>query len=507
MDLNALEQQRVEKLERLREAGGDPYPRRSYRTHTTAEAVAAFGAAEGADVASGEQPQIEVTVAGRLVSMRVMGKLSFAHIADESGRVQLFIRRNELGDEAYDLFRRTTDLGDFVEAKGPMVRTRSGEVSVQTTSVRMLAKAITPLPITKEAEDEDGNVTRYSAFTDVEERYRQRYADLAVNPQVREIFRTRSRIITAMRRWLDDHGYLEVETPILQQIYGGASARPFTTYHNQLKQDLFLRISFELGLKRLLVGMYDRVYEIGRDFRNEGVSYKHNPEFTQMEFYCAYTDLYGVMETVETMFAYIAQEVLGTTKVTYKGQEIELAPPWRRISLREIIRQGTGIDYVAYADANALREEMRDRGYDAAGDATWGHLVDNLLGEVEPGMVQPTFVHDYPIEISPLAKQKPDDATHVERFECFLGGLEMGNAFTELNDPFEQEARFLQQGRAAEAGDEEAQPMDDDYLQAMKYGMPPCGGFGVGIDRLAMLLTDQHSIRDVLLYPHLRTRD
>lgn len=289
MELNALEQQRVEKLQRLRDAGGDPYPRRSYRTHTTAEAVAAFEAAAfraagSAGETSDEQSVVEVTVAGRLVSMRAMGKLSFAHIADESGRVQLFIRRNELGDEAYDLFRRTTDLGDFVEAKGLMVRTRSGEVSVQTTSVRMLAKAITPLPITKEVEDEDGNVTRYSAFTDVEERYRQRYADLAVNPQVREIFRTRSRIITAMRRWLDDHGYLEVETPILQQIYGGASARPFTTYHNQLKQDLFLRISFELGLKRLLVGMYDRVYEIGRDFRNEGVSYKHNPEFTQMEF-------------------------------------------------------------------------------------------------------------------------------------------------------------------------------------------------------------------------------
>jgi lysyl-tRNA synthetase class 2 len=328
-----------------------------------------------------------------------------------------------------------------------------------------------------------------------------------VNPEIREVFRVRSRMISALRRWLDDNGYLEVETPILQPIYGGAAARPFTTYHNQLKQDLYLRVSFELYLKRLLVGMYERVYEIGRDFRNEGVSYKHNPEFTQLEFYCAYTDLYGVMETAEQMVAYAAQETLGTTTVSFKGQEIALGSPWRRITLREIIGQGTGVDYVAYPDAASLRDVMREHGYDAAGDASWGHLVDNLLSEVEPGLIQPTFVHDYPVEISPLAKQKPDDPTHVERFEFFIGGMEMGNAFTELNDPFEQEQRFLQQGRAYEEGDEEAQPMDKDYLRAMKYGMPPNGGFGMGIDRLAMLLTDTHSIRDVLLYPHLRMRD
>jgi lysyl-tRNA synthetase class 2 len=388
-----------------------------------------------------------------------------------------------------------------------MMRTRSGEVSLQVTSIRMLAKAITPLPIPKEYEDKDGNVTRFAAFSDVEERYRQRYADLAVNPEIREVFRVRSRMISALRRWLDDNGYLEVETPILQPIYGGAAARPFTTYHNQLKQDLYLRVSFELYLKRLLVGMYERVYEIGRDFRNEGVSYKHNPEFTQLEFYCAYTDLYGVMETAEQMVAYAAQETLGTTTVSFKGQEIALGSPWRRITLREIIGQGTGVDYVAYPDAASLRDVMREHGYDAAGDASWGHLVDNLLSEVEPGLIQPTFVHDYPVEISPLAKQKPDDPTHVERFEFFIGGMEMGNAFTELNDPFEQEQRFLQQGRAYEEGDEEAQPMDKDYLRAMKYGMPPNGGFGMGIDRLAMLLTDTHSIRDVLLYPHLRMRD
>ena len=323
----------------------------------------------------------------------------------------------------------------------------------------------------------------------------------------REVFKTRSRMIKALRRWLDEHDFLEVETPILQPIYGGAAARPFTTHHNQLKQDLYLRISFELYLKRLLVGMFERVYEIGRDFRNEGVSYKHNPEFTQMEFYCAYTDLYGVMEMVEAMISATAERVLGSTTLTYDEREIDLTPPWRRVSLPTLIREGTGIDYVEYGEADTLRDEMRRRGYNAASDASWGHLVDSLLSEIEPMLVQPTFVHDYPVQISPLAKQKPDDPTHVERFEVFIGGLEMGNAFTELNDPFEQERRFIQQGRAYEAGDEEAQPMDEDYLRAMKYGMPPNGGFGLGIDRLAMLFTDKHSIREVLLYPHLRPRD
>lgn len=502
MDLNDLEQQRVEKMNRLKASGHEPYPHRSHRTHTTAQAIAAFERAEESETAPPE-----VTVAGRVVSNRVMGRVSFAHIEDASGKVQLFIRRDDLGQENYDLFKKTVDLGDFVEANGVMMRTRTGEVSVQVQTLRMLAKAITPLPIPKEYEDEEGNVTRHGAFSDVEERYRQRYADLAVNPEVREVFRTRSRIITALRTWLDDHDYLEVETPILQPIYGGAAARPFTTYHNQLKQDLYLRISFELYLKRLLVGMYERVYEIGRDFRNEGVSYKHNPEFTQLEFYCAYIDLFGVMETVEQMIAYTADRVLGTMTLTYKGKTIDLSPPWRRITLRDVIHEGTGIDYTAFPEADALRAEMRERGFDAASDATWGHLVDNLLSEVEPDLIQPTFVHDYPVEISPLAKQKPDDPTHVERFEIFVGGMEMGNAFTELNDPFEQEERFLQQGRAHEAGDEEAQPMDEDYLQAMKYGMPPNGGFGLGIDRLAMLFTDNHTIRDVLLYPHLRPRE
>jgi lysyl-tRNA synthetase class 2 len=502
MELNELEQQRVDKLNQLEDADISPYPPRSYRTHTTEEAMAAY---EEAERTESEPP--EVTVSGRVVSNRVMGRISFAHIEDASGKVQLFILRDELGQEAYTRFKQTVDLGDFVEATGPMMRTRTGEVSVRTETLRMLAKAITPLPIPKEYEDEEGQLKRFSAFSDVEERYRQRYADLAVNPETREVFKTRSRMIQALRRWLDEHDFLEVETPILQPIYGGAAARPFVTHHNQLKQDLYLRIAFELYLKRLLVGMFERVYEIGRDFRNEGVSYKHNPEFTMMEFYCAYTDLYGVMEIVEAMISTTADRVLGSTTLTYEGHEIDLTPPWRRVPLQDLIEEGTGINYRDFDEADTLRDEMRRRGYHAPADAGWGNLVDSLLSEVEPTLIQPTFIHDYPIQISPLAKQKPDDLTHVERFEVFIGGMEMGNAFTELNDPFEQERRFIQQRGAYEEGDEEAQPMDEDYLRAMKYGMPPNGGFGLGIDRLAMLFTDKHSIREVLLYPHLRPRD
>ncbi|MBN1873972.1 MAG: lysine--tRNA ligase [Anaerolineae bacterium] len=502
MELNELEQQRVEKLKKLQDAGMTPYPHRTHRTHTTQAAIALY---ETTEVAADQE--VSVTVAGRLVSIRIMGKVAFAHIEDEVGRIQLFLRHNELEDEAYTLFKTTFDLGDFIEATGVLMCTRTGEISVRVLQFRMLSKAITPLPIPKEFTDEEGNVIRRGAFADVEERYRQRYADLAVNPHTRETFRIRSRMISALRSWLDTHDYLEVETPVLQSIYGGAAAEPFTTYHNQLKQHLYLRISFELYLKRLLVGMYERVYEIGRDFRNEGVSYKHNPEFTQLELYCAYADLYGMMETAEQMIAYTAQHVLNTQTVTFQTNEIDLSPPWQRISLRDAIKKGTGIDYVAYPEPDTLRAEMHRRGFEAATDATWGHLVDNLLSEIEPSLIQPTFIHNYPVEISPLAKQRVEDPTHVERFELFIGGIEIANAFTELNDPFEQEQRFLQQGRAKDAGDNESHPMDEDYLRAMKYGMPPNGGLGMGVDRLAMLFTDHHTIRDVLLYPHLRPRE
>lgn len=498
MDLNDLERQRVEKLRRLQEKGHAPYPLRSYRTHTTAQALAAYTAAEAENR---EAP--EVTVAGRLVSIRIMGKVAFAHIEDGWGKLQLFLRMNDLGEELYTLFKDTFDLGDFVEARGPLMRTKTGEISVQALSLRMLAKAITPLPIPKEYE-KDGEVVRYGAFADVEERYRQRYADLAVNPEVREIFRIRARVIRALRRWLDEHDYLEVETPILHPIYGGAAARPFVTYHNQLKQQLYLRIAFELYLKRLLVGMYERVYEIGRDFRNEGISFKHNPEFTQLELYCAYTDYYGMMDTAEQMLAFVAEQVHGTLQIPYQGHTIDLTPPFRRVTLRDLIREATGIDYVAYPDAAALRQVMRERGYSAPESASWGKLVDHLLSEAEPHLIQPTFVCDYPVEVSPLAKQREDDPTHVERFELFIGGMEVGNAFSELNDPFEQEQRFLEQGRDA---DEEAHPMDTDFLRALKYGMPTTGGMGMGVDRLAMLFTNSRTIREVLLFPHLRAKD
>lgn len=502
MELTELEQVRAEKMERLRARGIEPYPRRVTRSHTIAEALAAL---EMAEAAGQEGPQVAIT--GRLRSMRIMGKASFAHIEDGSGSMQLFLRIQDVGEAAYEMFKQDFDLGDFVGAEGRVMRTRTGEPSVQVQQIRMLAKAISPLPVVKEKEV-NGKQVRYTAFTDVEERYRQRYADLASNPEVREIFRARARTLRALRRFLDEHGFLEVETPILQPIYGGAAARPFVTYHQQLRQELYLRIAFELYLKRLLVGMYDRVYEIGHDFRNEGVSHKHNPEFTQLEFYAAYWDYRDVMAFCEQMIAHVAEEVLGSPVIQYQGQEIDLRPPWRRVTLREIVLELTGIDYLQYPKAEELAGALRAKGLPTKPGATWGYLIDKgLLGTIEPLLIRPTIVMDYPRDISPLAKTKPDDPTHVERFEYFIGGLEMGNAFTELNDPFDQEQRFLEMGRLYDADDEEAHPMDEDYLRAMKYGMPPNGGFGLGVDRLTMLLTDQPTIREVVLFPQLRARE
>jgi len=498
MELDGLERQRLEKLERLREKGIDPYPPRAGRTHTTAQAIAACEAG---------QEGLEVAVAGRLRSVRVMGKATFAHVEDGSGRIQLLVRVNELGENEYETFKQDFDLGDFVEATGTLMRTRTGEITVAVKRLRMLAKALTPLPWGKE-QRVDGKVVRYSTLTDVEERQRQRYADLAVHPEVREVFCIRARIISALRRFLDGHGFLEVETPILQPIYGGAAARPFITHHNRLNQDLYLRISFELYLKRLLVGGYERVYEIGRDFRNEGVSFKHNPEFTMLEFYAAYLDYRGVMDLCEEMVAATAQEVLGATSIVYQGNRIDLSPPWRRVTLREVIREVSGIDYAERPTADELAGALKAAGHDPAPGATWGKLIDNMLlgGMVEPTLIQPTFVYDYPRDISPLAKKKPGDPAHTERFEFFIGGMEMGNAFTELNDPLDQEQRFLEMARLYAADDDEAHPMDEDYVRAMMYGMPPNGGFGMGIDRLVMLFTDQSSIREVILYPHKRPK-
>ena len=498
--LSELEQVRLEKSERLRKAGQEPYPHQARRTHTTQKAIQAFEAAA-------EAAAIEAAVVGRLRSIRKMGKVTFAHIEDGAGKLQLFLRENELGSERMDQFADHFDLGDFIEAQGTMFRTRSGEATLQVAAFRMLAKSLTPLPAAKE-EIVDGESVMHSAFSHPEARYRQRYADLAVNPEVREIFRTRAAIIRALREFLDQRDFLEVETPILQPIYGGAAAKPFTTHHNQLHQDLFLRISFELYLKRLIVGGFEGVYEIGRDFRNEGVSFKHNPEFTQLEFYQAYTDYEGVMVLTEEMIAFTAEKVLGTTTVKYREEEIDLSPPWKRIELAQALKDAAGIDFRDHADAGSLRKAMVGEGYEASTQASRGKLIDILLSSVlEPTLIQPTILYDYPREISPLAKSKSDDPNTVERFEGFVGGMEICNAFTELNDPLEQEARFREMGRDFDVDDEELHPLDEDYLRAMRYGMPPNGGFGMGVDRLTMLFTDKTSIREVILFPHLRSKD
>lgn len=485
--LSDLERQRYIKLERIRETGIVPYPPRVQRSHTAAEAILEFETGE---------PEREISLAGRLMSVRVMGKSTFAHIEDGSGRIQIYLRRDTLGEEAYEFFKQDFDIGDFIEVTGDLFRTRSGEVTLQVGGFKMLAKSLHPLP------------EKWHGLKDVETRYRQRYLDLIANEEVREIFVIRARIVSALRRFLDERGFLEVETPVLQPIYGGAAARPFVTYHNILDQDLYLRISDELYLKRLIIGGYERVYEIGKDFRNEGVSHKHNPEFTQLEFYQAYADYNDVMEMAEKMISYVAQEVLGTTRVTYQGNEIDLAPPWPRRSLRQAIKEESGIDYDDYPDAQSLYQAIQAIGGNVEPKATRGKLIDALLSNyVEPKLIQPTFLVDYPLELSPLAKRKPGSSETVERFEGFAGGMELCNAFSELNDPLDQEERFLAHGRAYEAGDEEAHRMDEDFLTALSYGMPPTGGFGMGVDRLTMLLTGQVSIREVILFPHLRTKE
>jgi Lysyl-tRNA synthetase (class II) len=503
MQLSDLEKIRYEKILAMRNAGIEPYPTRTEVTCTIAEAVKQFEATENTPDAK----PIQVTLAGRIRATRLMGKLAFAHIEDGSGRIQLFLRVNELGEEAMELLKTQFDLGDFIQATGEVTRTRTGEVSLQVTAFKMLAKAITPLPAAKD-EMIDGQLVRHATLADPETRFRQRYADLAVNEEVRKIFRTRAKVENSLRAYLDERGFIEVETPILQPIYGGAAAKPFTTHHNQLKQDLFLRISFELYLKRLVVGGFDRVYEIGRDFRNEGVSFKHNPEFTQIEFYWAYADYLKVMELTENMIAYVCDQALGTRKVTFNGNELDFNPPWQRVNLRQGLIDKAGIDIDQYPTAEGLSKAMLDKGMKFNPEAARGKLIDHLMSEyLEPTFIQPTFLYDYPRDISPLAKNKPGDPTTVERFEGYVGGMELCNAFTELNDPIEQETRFLEMGREYGAEDEERHPMDEDYLQAMSYGMPPQGGFGMGIDRLVMLLTDQHSIREVILFPHLRSKD
>jgi lysyl-tRNA synthetase class 2 len=503
-EYTTLEKIRLKKIEELRAEGIEPYPTRAQRTHTSIQAITEFEAAE----ASGQE--VKATVAGRIRASRAMGKVTFVHIEDGAGKVQLFLRANELGKEQLDFFNKMFDLGDFIQASGVMFRTKAGEVTLHVHDFRLLAKSVTPLPADKDVTQEDGTVVRYAALEDAEIRARQRYADLAVNPHIRENFRKRATLVKALRSFLDDHGFLEVETPILQPLYGGAAARPFMTHHNELDQDMYLRISFELYLKRLLVGNLERVYEIGRDFRNEGVSFKHNPEFTQLEFYWAYADYLQVMELTEQMVSFAAEKVAGSTKVKFDKYELEFKPPWRRLEMRQGILETSGIDIAEHKTAEDLFKAIAAKHNNKTPDpkSTRGKMIDFLLGEfLEPTLIQPTFLYNYPRDISPLAKSIPGDPLTVERFEAYAAGFELCNAFTELNDPLDQEQRFIEMGRDYTDDEEEKHPLDEDYLRAMRYGMPPNGGFGMGVDRLAMLLTDNHSIREVLLFPALKKEE
>ncbi len=489
MELNDLQQQRLAKLERLRAAGIDPYPPRAQRTHTIAEALQSFDDR----IARAER----VTLVGRLVgTRRIMGKLAFAHIEDGTGKIQLWISKADLGDEWFARFRDELDTFDIVQATGTPRRTKTGEPSLFVEQLVLLSKALNPPP------------EKWHGLTDAEARLRERYLDLIVNEEVRAVFRTRTKIVTAVRRFLDERGFLEVETPTLQPIYGGASARPFVTHHNQLRQDLYLRIADELYLKRLIVGGFEKVYEICKDFRNEGVDRSHNPEFTMMECYQAYADYHDIMQLVEDLFRFVALEIRGTTQISYQGQVIDFGPRWERVSIPESIEERTGIDILRITELEPLQAAIQAAGLRVEAQPSWAKQVDELFSTyVQPLLIQPTFVIDHPVALSPLAKKRPDRAALVERFEPVIAGMELGNAFSELNDPIDQEQRFLDQGRAYSAGDDEAQQMDADYINALMYGMPPTGGLGLGIDRMVMLLTDQATIREVILFPHLRQRE
>ena len=492
MHLNELQELRRQKAETLRAAGHNPYPTRARRTHTTAAALDRFAAIEPTLGEDGHDPEA-ITVAGRIVSRRHQGKTIFAHLRDGAGQLQLYLRRDVVGDEEFERFLKLYDLGDFIAATGELFRTRAGEVSLRVTSTTILSKALTAPP------------EKWHGLQDIELRYRQRYADLIANAEVRQVFVARARIISAIREFLDARGYLEVETPTLQPLYGGAAARPFTTLHNALNQTFYLRIADELYLKRLLVGGFERVYEICKDFRNEGMDRNHQPEFTMLEFYEAYGDYETMMKTVEGLIVHAARAALGATSFTYQGETIDLTPPWRRVTLRQAILDGCGVDYATHPDQASLEAAARTAGATIEPGTVWPRIVDELLKQfVRPFLIQPTFLIDYPVELSPLAKRKPDDPTHVERFQPYIGGGEIGNAFTELNDPLDQLARFEEQQRDREAGDEEAMPIDEDYIAALMYGMPPTGGVGIGIDRLTMLLTDQATLRDVILFPAMR---
>ena len=484
LDENHLIKIRKEKLEELKKQGKNPFEIRKYnRTHTSQDVKDNFEELENKDV----------SIAGRIVVKRIMGKASFCHIQDMQGKIQSYVSINDLGEANYSEFK-TYDIGDIIGITGFVFKTKTGEISIHAKNVILLAKSLRPLP------------EKFHGLKDTELRYRQRYVDLIMNPEVKETFIIRTKIITEIRKILDEKGYLEVETPVLNTIAGGATARPFVTHHNTLDMDMYLRIATELYLKRLIVGGFDKVYEIGKDFRNEGMDIRHNPEFTMIELYSAYEDYNDMMDITEEIVTKVAKNVAGKEIVNYQGTDIKLASPWKRISMIDAIKEATKIDFNKINTDEEAIKVAEEKGVELEeGKKTRGYIINAFFEAfVEENLIQPTFIYDYPVEISPLTKRKPSDPRLVERFEFFIGGREYGNAYSELNDPIDQYERFLDQVKQREAGDEEANMMDDDFVQALEYGMPPTGGLGIGIDRLVMLLTDSASIRDVLLFPTMK---
>jgi len=492
-ELNSLMQRRLEELDELKAKGVDTFAYSFDVDSYSKEIKDNFEKYE----------QKDVRVAGRIMALRRMGKASFTTIQDKEGRIQIYLRKDEIGEDPYAAFK-LMDIGDIVGIEGYVFKTKTGETSIHAKSFVLLTKSIRPIPVAKETTDEDGNKVVHDQFADKELRYRQRYVDLIVNPEVKDTFVKRSKIVTEIRRFLDEKGLVEVETPVLQPLYGGAAARPFVTHHNTLDVKLYLRIADELYLKRLIVGGFDGVYEISKDFRNEGMDKSHNPEFTMLELYVAYKDYNWMMEFVEEMVSDVCLKVFGTTIFNIEGKEIDFKAPWKRVSMVEAIKEKTGIDVLS-SSVEELEKANKKFGAELKGADTKANLIDQLFeATIQDDLVQPTFLIDYPVELSPLAKKHRTREGIVERFEAFVMSRELCNAFTELNDPIDQRERFEDQVKMKEAGDEEAHQIDEDYIRALEYGMPPTAGLGIGIDRLVMLLTQQPSIRDVILFPQMR---